>query len=46
MFFKRRSLLKQVNVFNKLLYLEKSPENYIEEVDKLLRRFSLKKKTY
>jgi len=45
-FLKRRSLVKQVDVFNKLLYLEKSPENYIEEVDKLLRRFQSEKEKH
>jgi len=37
-FLKRRSLIKQVELFNKLLYLEKNPEKYIEGVDKLLLR--------
>ncbi len=37
-FFRRNSLIKQVNLFNRLLYIEKNPEKYIEEVDKLLRR--------
>jgi len=45
-FLKRRSLVKQVDVFNKLLYLEKSPENYIEEVDKLLRRLQSEKEKH
>lgn len=34
---RRRNILeKQVELFNKLLYIEKSPEKYIAEVDKLL----------
>lgn len=33
---RRTSLEKQVELFNRLLYLEKSPEKYIDEVDKLL----------
>lgn len=45
-FLKRRSLVKQVNLFNKLLYLEKSPEKYIEEVDKLLRRLQSEKEKH
>lgn len=38
MLFRRQSLLKQVDTLNRLLYAEKSPEKYIEEVDRLLRR--------
>lgn len=33
---RRKKLEKQVELFNKLLYKEKSPEKYIDEVDKLL----------
>ena len=45
-FLKRRSLVKQVNVFNQLLYIEKSPEKYIDEVDKLLRRLQSEKEKH
>jgi tetratricopeptide (TPR) repeat protein len=45
-FFKRRTLLKQVNVFNQLLYIEKSPEKYIDEVDKLLRKMTTEKEKH
>lgn len=34
--FKRRTLVKQVELFNKLLYVEKSPEKYIDEINKIL----------
>jgi len=37
-FLKRKDLIKQVNVFNQLLYVEKNPEKYIEEVDKILKK--------
>ena len=33
---RRQILIKQVNLFNQLLYVEKSPEKYIDEVNKLL----------
>ncbi|WP_313343644.1 hypothetical protein [Sedimentibacter sp.] len=33
---RRKNLEKQVELFNKLLYKEKSPEKYIDEIDKLL----------
>nr|WP_312578585.1 hypothetical protein [Sedimentibacter sp.] len=45
-FFKRRNLLKQVDLFNRLLYIEKSPEKYIEEIDKLLRKRTTEKEKY
>jgi len=34
----RRNIYKQVEVFNQLLYLDKNPEKYIAEVDKILRK--------
>jgi len=40
---KRRILVKQVDLFNKLLYIEKSPERYIEEIDRLLLKFQSEK---
>jgi len=40
--YRRKTLLKQVELFNKLLYLEKSPEKYIAEVDKLLLKIQSK----
>lgn len=33
---KRKKLQRQVDLFNQLLYIQKSPEKYIAEVDKLL----------
>jgi len=45
-FFKRRNLLKQVNIFNQLLYIEKNPEKYIDEVDKILRKMSTEKEKH
>jgi tetratricopeptide (TPR) repeat protein len=36
-------LLKQVDLFNRLLYIEKSPEKYIEEIDKLLKKMTTEK---
>mgnify|MGYP000891919827 CR=1 FL=1 len=36
---RRQVLIKQVNKFNQLLYVEKSPQKYIDEVDKLLIKF-------
>lgn len=39
---RRKKLEKQVELFNKLLYIEKSPEKYIAEVDKLLLKFQSK----
>lgn len=36
---RRKNLEKQVELFNKLLYVEKSPEKYIAEIDKLLLKF-------
>lgn len=41
--FKRKGLIKQVDLFNRLLYVEKNPEKYVEEVDKILRKFSQEK---
>lgn len=38
-FIRRQVLIKQVNKFNQLLYVEKSPQKYIDEVDKLLIKF-------
>lgn len=38
MLFRRQSLLKQVDTLNRLLYAEKSPEKYIDEVNGLLRK--------
>jgi len=40
---KRRTLVKQVDLFNKLLYVEKSPEKYIKEIDRLLLKFQSEK---
>jgi len=40
---KRRVLVKQVDLFNKLLYEEKSPEKYIKEIDRLLLKFQSEK---
>ena len=40
---KRRILVNQVDLFNKLLYIEKSPEKYIEEIDRLLLKFQSEK---
>ncbi|MGB4439592.1 MAG: hypothetical protein WBJ13_10310 [Sedimentibacter sp.] len=40
---KRRVLVKQVDLFNKLLYVEKSPERYIKEIDRLLLKFQSEK---
>lgn len=36
---RRKKLENQVDLFNQLLYIEKSPEKYIGEVDKLLEKF-------
>lgn len=36
---RRKRLEKQVELFNKLLYVDKSPKKYIAEVDKLLLKF-------
>jgi tetratricopeptide (TPR) repeat protein len=36
---RRKKLENQVELFNKLLYVEKSPQKYIAEVDKLLLKF-------
>jgi tetratricopeptide (TPR) repeat protein len=38
-FSRRKKLEKQVELFNKLLYVEKSPQKYIAEIDKLLLKF-------
>lgn len=40
---RRSSLEKQVELFNRLLYIEKSPEKYIAEVDKLLLKIQSEK---
>lgn len=40
---RRKKLEKQVELFNRLLYIEKSPEKYILEVDKLLLKFQSEK---
>lgn len=40
---RRKTLEKQVELFNRLLYIEKSPEKYIDEVDKLLLKISSEK---
>lgn len=40
---RRRKLEKQVELFNRLLYIEKSPEKYIDEVDKLLYKIQSEK---
>lgn len=37
-FIRRAKLQRQTDKFNKLLYVDKSPEKYIAEVDKLLRK--------
>lgn len=42
---KRRKLEKQVELFNRLLYIEKSPEKYIAEIDKLLLKIQSEKET-
>ncbi len=42
---RRKSLEKQVELFNKLLYKEKSPEKYIDEIDKLLLKIQSEKET-
>jgi tetratricopeptide (TPR) repeat protein len=34
--FKRHTLYKQADYFNKLLYIDKNPERYVDEIDKLL----------
>lgn len=44
--FKRKNLVKQVNLFNQLLYVEKKPEKYVEEVDKLLRKIQPEKEKH
>lgn len=43
---KRRNLLKQVDLFNRLLYIEKNPEKYIEEIDRLLRKITTEKEKH
>ncbi len=41
---RRRSILeKQVELFNRLLYVEKSPEKYIDEINKLLSKIQSEK---
>lgn len=42
---RRKKLEKQVELFNKLLYKEKSPEKYIDEVDKLLLKVQSERET-
>ncbi|NYB74860.1 hypothetical protein HZF24_12000 [Sedimentibacter hydroxybenzoicus DSM 7310] len=42
---RRKNLEKQVELFNKLLYKEKSPEKYIDEVDKLLLKVQSDRET-
>lgn len=42
---RRRKLEKQVELFNRLLYIEKSPEKYIAEIDKLLLKIQSEKET-
>ncbi len=42
---RRKNLEKQVELFNKLLYKDKSPEKYIEEIDKLLLKIQSDKET-
>lgn len=39
MVFTRNSLVNQSKKLNQLLYIEKSPEKYIAEVDKLIKKF-------
>lgn len=39
---RRKNLENQVELFKKLLYREKNPEKYIEEIDKILLRFQSK----
>jgi tetratricopeptide (TPR) repeat protein len=34
--YKRHTLYKQAGYFNKLLYIDKNPERYVDEIDKLL----------
>lgn len=43
LFSRRNKLEKQVELFNRLLYIEKSPEKYIAEIDKLLLKFQSEK---
>lgn len=40
---RRNKLEKQVELFNRLLYIEKSPERYIDEIDKLLLKIQSEK---
>ena len=40
---RRKKLEKQVELFNRLLYIEKCPEKYIAEVDKLLLKIQSEK---
>lgn len=40
---RRTTLEKQVELFNRLLYIEKSPEKYIAEIDKLLLKIQSEK---
>lgn len=43
---RRRTILeKQVELFNRLLYIEKTPEKYVAEVDKLLLKIQSEKET-
>ena len=42
---RRRKLEKQVELFNRLLYIEKSPGKYIAEIDKLLLKIQSEKET-
>ncbi len=42
---RRKNLEKQVELFNRLLYKEKSPQKYIDEVDKLLLKVQSERET-
>lgn len=37
--YKRHVLYKQADYFNKLLYIDKKPEKYVDEIDELLLKF-------
>ncbi len=43
---RRKKLEKQVELFNQLLYVEKNPQKYIAEVDKLILKFQSEKETH
>lgn len=43
---RRKKLEKQVELFNRLLYVEKSPQKYIDEVDKLILKYQSEKEKH